>query len=417
MRQIFTLLLLLCTPILWAQQSKQVYFIGNSYTGTYNIPNLISQIATSAGDILTYTAHNPGGSTLQQHANNPTVINQITTKPWDYVVLQEQSQLPSFPPNQVDNQVVPYAAQLSNLVKDSNPCAQVVFYMTWGRKYGDPQNCANGWTPVCTYEGMDDQIRQTYTQLATANDAILSPVGVVWRYLINNYPGFDLYSNDESHPSMFGAMASAYTFYTVFYQKSPHEASFSSSLNPAQLAAIKEAVETVVYNDMNTWDILQGVPTASFDFNQDQAVVNFTHTSQNIDTVMWDFGDGTTSTEENPTYIYTEPGTYRVTLKVQKCNLTHTTEQVITISTLSNHSATTGVFNLYPNPTSSVLNIQAYQPIQSITIMDIQGRLIKPIFEHGVLNMSLDVQDLSNGMYYIQIETLSGKQQMPFVKK
>jgi PKD repeat protein len=43
--------------------------------------------------------------------------------------------------------------------------------------------------------------------------------------------------------------------------------------------------------------------------------VIFTDTSAgNPDTWSWDFGDGGTSTEQNPTYIYTVPGTYTVSL-------------------------------------------------------------------------------------------------------
>ncbi len=42
--------------------------------------------------------------------------------------------------------------------------------------------------------------------------------------------------------------------------------------------------------------------------------VNFNNTSFNGITYTWDFGDGTTSTEENPTHIYTEAGIYTITL-------------------------------------------------------------------------------------------------------
>lgn len=42
--------------------------------------------------------------------------------------------------------------------------------------------------------------------------------------------------------------------------------------------------------------------------------VNFNNTSFNGIAFTWDFGDGTTSTEENPTHIYTEAGIYTVTL-------------------------------------------------------------------------------------------------------
>ena len=45
------------------------------------------------------------------------------------------------------------------------------------------------------------------------------------------------------------------------------------------------------------------------------ATIHFTDTSNgNPDTWSWDFGDGGTSAEQNPTYVYTVPGTYTVSL-------------------------------------------------------------------------------------------------------
>lgn len=42
--------------------------------------------------------------------------------------------------------------------------------------------------------------------------------------------------------------------------------------------------------------------------------VTFTNTSEDALSYEWDFGDGTTTTEENPTHAYTATGTYTVTL-------------------------------------------------------------------------------------------------------
>ncbi len=58
-----------------------------------------------------------------------------------------------------------------------------------------------------------------------------------------------------------------------------------------------------------------------FDLTKDCAslTVNFTNTSTNADNFIWNFGDPSKpdfrSTEENPTYTYTEPGTYVVELQ------------------------------------------------------------------------------------------------------
>jgi len=72
-------------------------------------------------------------------------------------------------------------------------------------------------------------------------------------------------------------------------------------------------------------------PTAAF--TADAATVpfgtaiQFTDTSsENPGAWSWDFGDGTTSDEQNPSHVYTESGTYGVTLIVTNCNSSDTSE-------------------------------------------------------------------------------------------
>jgi PKD repeat protein len=59
-------------------------------------------------------------------------------------------------------------------------------------------------------------------------------------------------------------------------------------------------------------------PVAIFDFsysdNAAPAEVTFNNLSTDADSYRWDFGDGGSSNEANPTYTYTTPGTYNVVL-------------------------------------------------------------------------------------------------------
>jgi photosystem II stability/assembly factor-like uncharacterized protein len=57
------------------------------------------------------------------------------------------------------------------------------------------------------------------------------------------------------------------------------------------------------------------VPYAGFQFAKSDKVVAFTNTSINASVYWWNFGDGTTSTEQHPVHEYATPGCYMITLK------------------------------------------------------------------------------------------------------
>ncbi|MEO8795063.1 MAG: PKD domain-containing protein, partial [Daejeonella sp.] len=49
-------------------------------------------------------------------------------------------------------------------------------------------------------------------------------------------------------------------------------------------------------------------------------LIKFTNRSQEADSYLWDFGDGSTSTEENPSHLYTDYGEFNVTLTAFKAD-------------------------------------------------------------------------------------------------
>ncbi|WCM40905.1 T9SS type A sorting domain-containing protein [Flavobacterium sp. CBA20B-1] len=72
-------------------------------------------------------------------------------------------------------------------------------------------------------------------------------------------------------------------------------------------------------------------------------------------------------------------------------------------------------FNLYPNPTSDVLNISSKNGLEmkEIKITDLSGRVVRTLNNVSTINVS----DLSAGTYLIDITTMKGKASSKFVKK
>lgn len=252
MKRLLTLLLTAALLTCGAQSTKKVLFIGNSYTYVNDLPGTLQTLALGCGDTLYFEQSTPGGCTFQNHLSNATTTSFIQSGGWDNVILQEQSQLPSFPIAQVQSQCFPYAQQLCDLIRNSTPDAEIVFYMTWGRKNGDASNCAN-YPPLCTYEGMDSLLYWRYLQMAEDNHATVSPVGRVWHVLRDTHPEIELYSSDESHPSVAGTYAAAVTFYTILYKRSPMCISNNLTLDAAAAQAIRETVERIVFDSLDFW--------------------------------------------------------------------------------------------------------------------------------------------------------------------
>ncbi len=244
-------LLSLFMPFMYAEGYK-VLFIGNSYTDVNNLPQLIASLAESAGDTLEFSANLPGGSTFHNHLNNSATTALIRQGGWDYVVLQGQSQEPSFPDGQFYNETYPYAQQLCDMIAQYNPDAKTVFYMTWGRKNGDQGNCPY-FPPLCTYEGMDSLLFLRYMTMAADFGAEVSPVGALWHYLRDHSSEIELYASDGSHPSLAGSYAAACSFYTVFFRKNPSEISYNPGIAEEAAETIRNAASKVVYDSLAKW--------------------------------------------------------------------------------------------------------------------------------------------------------------------
>lgn len=399
------MLLFAACPLLLFAQTKRVLFIGNSYTDVNNLPEMVKAMALSTGDQLFVQSVTPGGTTFRQHSTYQPTLAAIATGGWDYVVLQEQSQLPSFPTSQVATEMYPFAAALDSIIKVSNPCAKTMFYMTWGRKNGDAANCGF-FPPLCTYQGMDSLIRLRYTTVANDNSALISPVGPVWRYVRNIFPSIELYSSDESHPSLAGTFAAGAAFYATLLQKDPNLISYNPGISVAEANNLKAAAKAVAFDSLGFWNAADNAPLANFSLSNPLGsnTVSFTNSSLNSNAYNWYFGDGGTSTLANPTYTYANAGNYTVKLIAKKCLQEDSTTRQVTVttsavSTLANNEVG---FSLYPNPAGSHLNLKMQTAPTDLRyeIMDSRSAVIK----NGMLQAkqsTIDISLLPAGMYFI----------------
>jgi PKD repeat protein len=96
-------------------------------------------------------------------------------------------------------------------------------------------------------------------------------------------------------------------------------------------------VSLEVSNDAGANQIIQTAievypdPISAFNYSVSNLSVSFINSSEYEDSLLWNFGDGYTSTEESPTHIYTESGDYEVSLISNNDCGSDTSSQIISV--------------------------------------------------------------------------------------
>jgi len=221
------------------RKQLRVLFIGNSITNRIqNTLDRVIQASPYSESTFEYVA--PDGATLQAHMYSENTMSKIRSSDWDFVVLQEFSNRPTLPNGRGRSPFYEAVANLSEAIKESG--AQVVLYMTWGRRDGDPQY------PQISpdYETMQQLLIEGYREAARQVDAIIAPVGVAWQRVRRNKPelGRQLYS-DTIHPSYKGAFLTACVLYATLFDADPTELAFNDSLSAEEAAYFRSIAKEV----------------------------------------------------------------------------------------------------------------------------------------------------------------------------
>lgn len=287
----------------WAE-TTDVFFVGNSYTATFNVPAVFKDLAASGGHAVETTADIIGGAELAQHGS---AAGSIARGNYDFVVLQEAS-------------TMPYKSEILSNFKEQAPLlhqaatnsgAQVVLYMAWVRE--------SQWAT-------QKKGTEIYRDMARQLNCKLAPVAESWQRLMDQKPDLDPFCDDRHHQSEAGTYLAACNFYGTIFNESPEGLPFRT-VGGKELSAADAALLQRI-----AWDAVQFVtfanPPEISSLRVDKAVridnTPFTFTVSAFDNgsivdYMWDFGDGTTTNGPSlneVAHVYASDGVFPVTVKV-----------------------------------------------------------------------------------------------------
>jgi len=230
-----------------ARSHKNILFLGNSFTYYHDLPGMVSSLASAAGKSASTTMIAPGGQTLNGHVTGGS-LNTIRGGDWDAVVIQDQSQRPSFGWDYVYQGILPDADAIVDAIRETNPCTRPVYYLTWGKRDGDSQNC-HVHEVFCSFDGIQNQLTEAYTTMAYATQpASVAPVGEAWRIYGDRNSLFD---GDGSHQSQSGTyMAACVMLMTIW----PDVSCVGNSYQPvSQASNIQNTAAQTVMSQKWSW--------------------------------------------------------------------------------------------------------------------------------------------------------------------
>lgn len=165
-----------------------ILFIGNSLTYTNNLPELVKNRAKLKGIIIGTEMIAFGNYALIDHWTDGEVQNQIASKKYDFVIIQQGPSSQSYG----REILVEYGKKFRDLCTEND--TKLSYFMVW---------------PSLKYYHTFEDVIKNYRDVAFINDAILCPVGKVWKEHFDSTNNFDYYGIDGFHPSLKGSQIAA----------------------------------------------------------------------------------------------------------------------------------------------------------------------------------------------------------------
>jgi hypothetical protein len=198
-------------------------------------------------------------------------------------------------------------------------------------------------------------------------------------------------------------------FYNVIFGKSSAGNPFLAGLPVDTALMLQQAADSVTLGYASLWNLNNDLPEAGFATAVNGNTLVTDNVSTNATQWRWDFGDGQSSTQFEPSHVYASGGDY--TVKLRACNscFCDSVENVIHIVLSGNHTSP-------PNP--EIIKIAGPDDLGNITFSNYSanGRLLlynmvgKLVSEVPVINGIAVVSDLCKGLYLWKLSDDSGQE-------
>jgi PKD repeat protein len=138
--------------------------------------------------------------------------------------------------------------------------------------------------------------------------------------------------------------------------------------------------------------------------------VKFTAVAAAGTSYAWNFGDGFTSGDKNPTHTYAAAGTYNLSLVAVNACGTDSMKTTITVTAVGiNNTVNAKNVMVYPNPNNGQFNVDFQLDLRdnvTVKIVNLNGQTVysNNIGNTSAENLSIDLSELAAGVYKLKVE-------------
>lgn len=236
------------------RDTLSILFIGNSYTYYHSYPVIFKEIAWREGHYADCSLFVSGGYTMRRHLDNKYCMDVVKKGGYDWVMLQDQSILPTLNSTPDDSGSAKDMAEMVGKVHQSSPNAKVAIEITWGRRYGNnnfgkyEQYIEKYPHFYADYDAMQNRLIEVMTAEAEQIGTEINPLGLAWQIVMHERPDIVLYHTDNHHQSYAGAYLSAVVAYLKIYGEKFGSNPANCKLDAQTAAYLRAVAERVVLN-------------------------------------------------------------------------------------------------------------------------------------------------------------------------